>query len=250
MALRDRFEVLIDKPGSERGRRMMEALAECDRCEVTSKYQGECKYLVVYGVGAEHRLRARTQHQARGGHVAMWDLGYWDRDESLRLAVDAFHPTAAQLALAPVGQRKRFELRMDADPDGPILLIAMGNKSAAMLGFQPKQWETAKRSSLRKRFPGKAITLRQKHRNEMPIEEAMRGCSMVVCRHSNVGVDACIAGLPVECEDGAAFALYESKSAPSEDDRREFLRRLGWWNWFPNEAQQALSWIERVTGCA
>jgi hypothetical protein len=59
----------------------------------------------------------------------------------------------------------------------------------------------------------------------------MRGCSLVVCRHSNVAIDACIAGVPVECDDGAAFALYRNGPQPDENARREFLGRLAWWNW-------------------
>ena len=35
------------------------------------------------------------------------------------------------------------------------------------------------------------------------IADVLNGCSVVVCRHSNVAVDACIAGVPVECEGGA-----------------------------------------------
>lgn len=82
----------------------------------------------------------------------------------------------------------------------------------------------------------------------MPIDEALRGASLVVCRHSNVAVDACVAGIPVECDDGAAAALYRGNPNPTREQRAEFLRRLTFWEWRPDEAAQAWDWILTVTG--
>lgn len=247
--LRDGAEILMDEPVSARGRRMLEALAECSSTVVTRRYEGRHRILVLYGIGRPERLAAKAVHASRGGHVAMWDLGYWDRDEAMRLSVDSIHPTARQIAMAPDGCRRDLQLRNEACDSGPILLAGLGKKSARMLGFGPREWENKKARELRKRFPNRQIVWRVKGPNVISIDDALAGCSLVVCRHSNVGVDACIAGIPVECEDGAAFALYANGSNPTEAERREFLRRLGWWNWFPSEAQQALNWIERVTEC-
>ena len=93
---------------------------------------------------------------------------------------------------------------------------------------------------------GRAAVLRPKkvrHATLPPIEEALKGKSLVVCRHSNVAIDACIAGVPVRCEDGAAFALYRDFERPTRDERLGFLRSLAWWNWKPSEAGEAWKYL-------
>ena len=71
------------------------------------------------------------------------------------------------------------------------------------------------------------------------IEDVLRNASLLVCAHSNTAVDACIAGVPVECDDGAAFALYAGNAAPNRDERRAFLEALAWWQWTTQEAPAA-----------
>ena len=255
-----RAEILIAPPLSHRGEKMLRALARVapPGSVVTSRYAGQCDLLVIYGPGAPVRLQQSAQHRARGGHVVMWDLGYWDRDATVRLAVDTLHPTAAQLDLAPEIHRATFNLRDDADPAGPIMLVGLGPKSCVAYGYAPMQWETRQLDFLRARFPGREIFWRPKGdkpttmrgttlRHGMPIHEAMAGCSLVVCRHSNVAVDACIAGVPVECEDGAALALYHGNAHPTREERTRFLQRLAWFNWGFNEAQACWNWISKLT---
>ena len=72
----------------------------------------------------------------------------------------------------------------------------------------------------------------------------MRGARLVVCRHSNVAVDAVIAGVPVECEDGAAYWLRDKPYTP--EVRRDFLDRLAWWQWKPEECMKAWEFIRRM----
>ncbi len=226
------------------------------RTVATDHYVGQHKLLMMYGAGLEVRRKALEAHRSAGGTVAVWDLGYWDRDDSMRLSIGSLHPTADQLALAPQGSRRDHVLREDADPNGPILLVGLGVKSGRLYGLETTEWEQAQLPRLQKL--GREILWRPKGRQSpylkgttlrhgMPIEEALKGCSLVVCRHSNVAVDACIAGIPVECEDGAAWSLYRHGSTPSREQRAEFLRRLGWWNWRPCEAAQAWEWIRNAT---
>ena len=80
----------------------------------------------------------------------------------------------------------------------------MGKKSRVFLGAG--DCELRKASELQQRFPGRSIIVRQK-RAQVPIDQALRGASLVVCHHSNCAVDAIIAGVPFECEDGAAYWL-------------------------------------------
>lgn len=259
MQLREGWEVLCDWPAlNKKATRMMQALIASAGVHVTHKYQGKHRFLMLYGPGSPTRLPIVRNHVARGGHVAMWDLGYWDRSESLRLSIDTLHPSARHLAMAPAHGRRSFDLREDADPDGPILLIGLGPKSVFAYDIgEYLAWEKEKVQDLRRRFPGRQIVWRPKGKNAfplmdlklrhgMPIEEALKGCSLLVCRHSNTSVDACIAGVPVECEDGAAAALYRDNSVPSVAQREDFLARLTWWNWSRHEAPAAWSWVNQV----
>lgn len=258
--MKDGVEILMDAL-SMKARRFMQAMIDDAPAgaSVTSHYRGLRRLLMLYGPGSPAHMPAIQRHRAAGGRVAMWDLGYWDRPGSMRLSVDGLHPTAEQLAMAPDGPgRREFALREDADPAGPILLIGMGPKSVFAYGTGAgSKWERSKVNDLQRRFPGRTICWRPKGpvaaplgdlplRHSMPIEEALRGCSLVVCRHSNVAVDAAVAGVPVECEDGAALALYAGNPAPSREQRAEFLRRLTWWNWTSKEAPAAWAWLQRV----
>lgn len=255
------FEVLIDRQAyPHRADRFMSALADARPADakVTQGYESKRRVLMVYGPGALWRLPIIEQHKARGGRVLMWDLGYWDRERSMRLSVDRLHPTADHLALAPEGSRREFVLREDASESGPVLLVGLGPKSvAAYETGEPLQWERKALKRLRARDPMRTICWRPKgHRPTqlaglpmrfgMPIEEALKGCSLVVCRHSNVAVDACIAGVPVECEDGAAWALYRDNPKPTPAARAEFLRRLSWFEWSRAEAAEAWQFCRRL----
>jgi hypothetical protein len=81
------------------------------------------------------------------------------------------------------------------------------------------------------------------------IKDVLRGCSLVVCRHSNVAIDACVAGVPVDCEGGAALALYAEHPQPTREHRVQFLQRLSWWQWRPSEARDAWQFVNRMIEC-
>lgn len=257
-------EILIDGKLAQRGLRMLTAMAACapPGSAVSERYTGRHDLLMLYGYGLPSRMEAGRRHLAAGGRLVIWDMGYWSREDHMRIAIDSFHPTGEQLAMAPEGQsRPTPPLREDADPTGPVMLVGMSHKSAeVMLGIGALNWERKALARIRKAYPGRPVVWRPKGRayvdipgtttspHTVPIHEALRGCSLVVCRHSNVAVDACAAGIPVQCEDGAARSLYAHNESPSRADRAEFLRRLSWWNWSPAESGQAWQWIRRVTG--
>lgn len=257
----DGWEFLLDGPFGSKAERFVRAMrgAMPAGVLVSASYTGKRRRLMLYGAGSPTRLPVVRQHVNRGGRVAMWDLGYWDRQRAMRLAVDTLHPTPEQLAASPATGRREFDLREDADPAGPIMIVGLGMKSLYAYGIgEPLRWERSKLKSLQARFPGRTIVFRPKGekvrilgnvplRHGMPIEEALRGLSLVVCRHSNVAVDAAIAGIPVECDDGAAAALYRDNAQPTREQRADFLARLSWWNWGAHEAAEAWAWAERMT---
>lgn len=248
---------------AQRGKRMLSALIDAKGCNdiVGREYTGKRQLVVMYGVGLQERFAVMRRHLKSGGHVACWDLGYWDRDESMRVSIDGLHPTSEQIALAPsAGSRGEPELSDVEDCNGPVLLVGMGPKSVHMYGLRPYEWEKKAARMIAQKLPGRRILWRPKGRDSTPlvgttlsatisIEHALSGCSLVVCRHSNVAVDACAAGVPVWCEGGAAAALYTGNERPTWEQRAEFLRRLGWWQWKPSEAAEAWAWIRKASGC-
>lgn len=256
------WEIVTDWASlNAKGTRMMKAMVEQAPavCFPTAKVRGERRGVMLYGPGSPVKLPQVKRHIERGGNVAMWDLGYWDRRDAMRLSINSLHPTPEQIAMSPPTARREFVLREDADPNGPILLVGLGPKSVWAYGLGlVQEWERAKLTDLRRRFPGRQVLWRPKGdralplmdlkmRHGMPIEDALRGCSLLVCRHSNTAVDACVAGIPVECEDGAAAALYRGNQNPTREQRADFLARLSWWEWSRFEARDAWRWIERVT---
>jgi hypothetical protein len=215
--------------------------------EWTGRYVGDHRWLMLWGVGRPAHAAAWRRHR---GPVAMWDLGYLARREGYyRVGVNHWHPTPAQID-ATTNDPSRFErleiaLRNDSDPAGPIVLVGMGPKSHAFV--KDSTWEARTHAALRDEFPGRRIVFRPKPGKPVPrldcelstgsIEDALRGASLVVCRHSNVAVDAAIAGVPARCEDGIARWL---RGRPfDETTRRDFLARVAWWQWKPEEAGEA-----------
>lgn len=228
--------------------------------QFTASYVGDHDWLMLWGAGRAEHARAWREHVATGRPVVMWDLGYLGRGRGggyYRVAVNHWHPTPIDIDRTPAdGSRwERFGLALRSDAgDGPIVLVGMGPKSHSFLG--DGDWERRTLARLRERFPGRAIVFRPKPRKPIPrldcpvsmagsIEEAIRGASLVVCRHSNSAVDAVIAGVPVECEDGAARWLAGKEYTPA--NRLAFLQRLAWWQWKADEAAQAWQFLRKVT---
>lgn len=255
-------EVLLPKIG-RRGTAIMRAMVDAApqvgvRCIVTDTYRKAAPLLMSYGLGHPERKGWTETHVAEGGRLIGWDMGYWNRDIAMRVTVDAGHPTALPDMPADRWESAGIALRNDFDPSGPVVLVGMGRKSRAQFEMVGQEWETQALDRIRLAYPGRTVIYRPKKPERLagcpsadgPIEDVLRGASLVVCRHSNVAVDACIAGVPVVCEDGAAALLYGSDLAqpvtPDKASRRQFLQNLAWWQWTPPEAVQAWRFLLKV----
>ncbi len=261
-----RAEILLADPIAARGRRMLEALVDTAPIpvKVRGAYTGDAEILVTYGTGHPIRRPWWLEHRRRGGRCVGLDLGYWDRmiegDAGMRFTLDTDHPPQWIRPEPP----DRFDargaaLRSDAHPDGPVVVVGQGVKSAAVARERPGEWEARTIAKVRAALPGRPIHFRPKRaqgakappgtvkRVDDSIEAVLVGASLVVCRHSNVAVDACLAGVPVVCDAGAAAALYGSNlcnpNTPTPAQRLEFLRSLAWWNWRPSEAAAAWAYL-------
>lgn len=258
------MEILIDAGMTTKGARMLNALAECAPrpCRVVDTPSGNAGVLVIYGAGNPGRKALADQHKARGGRLVLWDIGYFAQQHfvgAMRFSIDRMHPSPQLLDLAPEdGSRWAklgLPLREDCNPRGPIIIVGLGQKSRAILPPGQKQWETLAYQKLRKRFPRHEIVLRPKPRGHghpplpcridstSPIEQVLKGASLVVVKHSNVALDAVVAGIPFEAEDGAACWLADKPYTPA--NRLALLQRTMWFNYHASEAVQAWQMIER-----
>jgi hypothetical protein len=260
-------EILRCPDFSDRGLKMIDALIaaapEWATVRVNTTWRREGEWLMTYGLGHLQRRHWTEAHQKAGGHVIGWDMGYWDRskavDACMRVTIDADHPHA--MIVPEPGDRfaaSRIQLREDYNEAGPIILCGLGSKQRRWKGLGRWEWENRTLGRLRKRWPDRRIVYRPKKPEDAPgdlktvsgdIEDVLRGASLVVCHHSNVAVDACIAGVPVQCEDGAAFALYSKGAQPSREERLAFLESLAWWQWKSAEAAMAWEFIRRKLAC-
>lgn len=254
-------EMIFDAPMSERGRRYFHTLHKSAPGWIykTSEYSSKHRIIILYGAGHPKRSAYLQQHLSRGGRAVTFDLAYFDRYDSLRISLDGLHPKPEHLRLsADLKPRREFALRDDGNPRGHVVLAGLGRKSVAGLGLRIHEWENQALAQIRERWPGVRVIWRPKKgdtlefhalptiTSDTPVANVLRGARAVVCRHSNIAVDACIAGVPVYCEGGAALALYKDNPHPTHEQRLEFLRSLSWWEWSIHDASQLWAWIQTL----
>lgn len=248
------MEFIITPDMSLKGTRFLQALVDTAPipARVVTEPSGNAQRLAIYGVGHPPRRAIADKHLARGGTLLLSDIGYFatvHAPEMMRISMNDDHPQRL-LDRAPLCSDRwdalHMPLRNDFDPKGPIVLVGLGPKTRAII--TDVNWETITFHRLQRRFPGRRIIFRPKPRRPhptlpcavdatSPIETVLKGASLVVCRHSNVAVDAVVAGIPFEASDGAARWL-DGKPYTVEN-RLEFLWRLMYFNWRADEAAEA-----------
>lgn len=248
-----RCDVLLWDDVAARGVSILKAMIDSApkvgiECTVCNGSPTGAPWLMAYGLGHIGRKAYISQHLKNGGRLIGWDLPYWsrghakDKDHPMRLTIDADHPWRMIQKESPERwDNQGIQLREDCDPEGKIMIVGMGKKAKDLY----PDWEKGIQDRLFNKYPRRKVVYRPKSKWVEPIEQALRGKSFVYARHSNVAVDACIAGIPVECQDGAAYALYKDNPRPTIEQRLEFLRSLAWWQWKPSEAIQAWDFIKK-----
>ena len=258
------MEILIEPGMTAKGTRILQALPACAPrpCTVVSKPSGNAKVLMIYGAGNPGRKKLAEQHHDQGGRLVLWDIGYFAQQHfkgAMRFSVDRMHPLPRLLDLVPDDgsrwQKLGIALREDYNPKGHIVIVGLGQKSRNILPPREKVWEAQAFQQLKKRFPGREVVLRPKPGGHShpplpcridaasPIEAVLKGASLVVVKHSNVALDAAVAGIPFEAEDGIARWLADKPYTPA--NRLELLQRTMWFNYHASEAAQAWQMIER-----
>lgn len=267
------FELLITPDTRGRGGKLLNAMRTSAikygiDASITQQYAGNCETLVMWGAGELRRSRYMQNHLAKGGHVIIWDMGYWHGKHAIpenslsRISIDHMHPQ--KMVMKFDFDSSRFdsydiEMKNYYDPNGHVLLVGMGDKSCVSFGISHGQWELINLEKIltSECFRDRKIIYRPKpntkhhikwpHTNgTSPISELLNGCALVVCRHSNVAVDAIIHGVPVACEDGAARSLYDDLIIQKPPIRHglavKFLSNISHYHYTINEVLEGMAW--------
>jgi len=225
--------------------------------EISDKY-APSKVLLMYGPGGPTQQAISAKHQ---GDSVFFDLGYWDRklpNRHYRVSINRPHPIDIMSVPKYGAGRNTPKIKTVKIKSNNILLIGNAPKSIA---FGAKNWTAEKSKEIRRLFPNQKIIYRPKPKRPMepgviyddqsikiPINTALRDCGLVVCRHSNVAIDACLLGVPVVCDDGAAAGIYPSdlehwENQPTLAERIDFIERLAYYQWDSNESKPFFNWL-------
>ncbi len=197
------------------------------------------------------------------------DLGYWNRTEGGKLygyhkiAVNSRHPTA-YFQNRPMPHNRFLQQGVAISPwqkgGRHILVAGMGAKAADVEGFKPSEWEESAVREIR-RYTDRPIIYRPKpswrHATEIEgttfsgrderLATVLADCHAVVSHHSNVCVDAILAGIPSFCWHGVAkpmslreLALIETPLYP--DDREQWAANIAYTQWRPDEMASGAAW--------
>lgn len=233
----------------------------------TQNYRGFGSWLLLWGPGNPHRGAILKQHVKKGGHVLAFDLAYWNRQQKVRVSIDAPHPQAWVMSREWSRQRFTSDRPPIADvwnSTGPIVIAGIGDKARVQYGGAVDRWEMAMMQACGTRWPKRRVIYRKKRTkspvpswaktvaSEQPIDVILKDASLVITWHSNVAVDAIRLGIPAICQDGAAAAVCPSALGDADPQplpvevRDRFLGNLAWFQWRPNEAHDFWSWVTQV----
>lgn len=195
-------------------------------------YRGRPDHDVAVFYGLSDRLRdVFRDYRLRDRKAIYIDLGYFGRRQRSRwdgyhkLVCNDRHPTA--YFQSRLHQSDRFDsFNIPIQPwrttssKKSILVVGMSAKAAAAEGLEPQQWEREAIGKLLK-LTRRPIIYRPKPNwdgakpiagsiwggRDTPLDRAFPATHAVVARHSNVAVDALLAGIPCICPHGAASRL-------------------------------------------
>jgi hypothetical protein len=181
------------------------------------------------------------------------DLGYWQRDTHYKVCVNDRHPEAYMMKRAmPADRLKSFGVSIQPWRKGGqnVLVAGMSGKAAWSWGMPAESFErdiivrlrriATKRPIIYKAKPSFAAAKKiegAQFNHKTPINDLLKDAHCVVTYHSNVGVDALVAGVPVFADRGAASKL----ALPTAllDTRLELP-------WFPEGREQ---WAANLAYC-
>ncbi len=228
---------------------------------------------VFYGY-VDKLPRIMSDYRGAGKHAVYVDLGYWRRkggevgkwDGYHKVVVNGRHPTGYFqnrehdfTRAAAVGWTAEKILPWQP-PGDKILIAGMSQRAAEAEGFRVEQWEKAAIETLLG-ITDRPIVYRPKpswkgarpllgaeySAPAVSLENALLNCHAVVTHHSNVAVDAILAGIPAFCDAGVALPLARTDLLDIEcpiypSDREQWLSDIAWCQWSVPEMALGLPW--------
>lgn len=191
------------------------------------------------------------------------DLGFWSRDQYMKLALGGRWSTLVDHDYDDRRLRKHgVQIEASSKPGRRVLLCGMSAKASGTWGLQPEQWEQQAIKRLVAAGAEKVIYRpKPTWHGARPlkgatfdrageIRQAMAQVDVVVSHHSNAAIDAIAAGLPIYVETGIARALSVptieeavGASAPDLETRARFLRQVAHHQWRMDELASG-AWLE------
>ena len=233
----------------------------------SASYRGVRQHEVAIFYGLADGLRRVFDDYRRHGKAIYIDLGYWGRRKRTRfdghhkLVLNSRHPTA-YFSRKSHGSARFDALGVTIEPwrakGRHIIVAGMSGKAAACEGLGVEEWERNAVAKLRG-FTDRPIIYRPKPNwtgaraipgsimdAKTPLELALRNCHAVVTHHSNVGVDALMAGVPVISVEGVASLLGSRHVSDighpaMPDGRHQWAADLAWTQWTVAEMEQGLA---------
>lgn len=196
------------------------------------------------------------------------DLGYWKRrlhhkhDGYHKISVNNRHPTAYFQRHKHDDSRFKaldIEIQPWRQYGDSVLLAGMSAKASQAEGFAQEQWERDA-ARLVRAFTQRPIYYRPKpswtgariisgtlFQRNIELSQAFANCHAVVSHHSNVTIDAVLAGVPVFCEQGVASVMGLSDLKKIDEPirplgREQWAADIAWCQWTVEEIATGAPW--------
>lgn len=265
---------------SDRGDRIGNCLADGFKSHgieysMHSKFEGVCADVALsYGWIHELRDKLFTAYKEAGKHFVFVDLGYWNRGHkgAYRVSVDDWDSARNMLRGCPDDRFRNSNINFRNDWDSSsknVVIVGMSEKAAWTHGYKFMEWESNTKQYLDNKYSGMGykFLIRQKPRGKgaskaTPIEDVLKSSYFVISHHSNVGVDALIAGVPYTCRKGVAMHLAPITNPddfvedvdllhpqlPSYEEKYNLLSDIAYVQWTTEEMSKGMCWdyIEKV----
>lgn len=222
---------------------------------------------ICYGWINELTDKIFSQHQEAGVPFVFVDLGYWDRgiEGYYRIGINDWDTAKHMKRDCPSDRFNKLNvpLRDDWNPSASqVMIVGMSGKAAWTHGYKEGEWEhDTKQFLIGSARPGFTFYIRQKpnkqNRRIAPIEEDLKESRFVVSHHSNVAVDALVAGIPFWAKKGVGAlispptldsALFDTPWFPEPKDKMQLLYDIAYAQWTPGEMRSGacLDYIREV----
>lgn len=224
------------------------------------------EWAVFYGL--DGKLKEIFDTYSKLGRAVYVDLGYWGRTQGGKLAgfhkivLNGRHPEGYHRRGYPSDRFAAHNVAIQPWRSGGthILIAGMSDKAAFYAGFKVEEWERETIAKLQ------AVTTRpivyrpkpswkaarpidgvQYSEPAVPLELAMKHAWAVVTHHSNVAVDAILAGVPAFCWHGVAREMSSQDIGQIEhpfrpEGRLEWASDIAYTQWSVVEIAYGLPW--------